>query len=272
MVRTPARCTRQPFHIGNGGARHREAPLRPRGAPALRAAALALALALARGPEAGGAERSFPPPAGTPFEIARPELLGPPGETLPRPADLALVFYDPQGVLPRGFEGFAAEVQAIFRGLGVEASWRVGGTYGGSAIPEVPLILLARDPVEGRRGTRIMGLVMRDQTPQRAVWLFLNAVRFSLGYPQGEAGGDVGSVARALARVAAHEIVHAVAPDEPHAADGLMRHSLDKRFLLGRRATIDARCAASFRTRLLDEWRQLLARAPTATPTQPVLP
>lgn len=272
MVRTRARCTRRPFHVAQGGARHRATPLRPRRELALRAAASTLALSFVFGPEARGAERSFPPPATTPFEITRPELLGPPGETLPRPADLALVFYDPQGSLPRGFEGFAAEVQAIFRSLGVEASWRVGGTYGGSPIPEVPVILLARDPVKGRSGARVMGLVLRDQAPQRAVWLFMDAVRSSLGYRPGEDGGDVGSVARALARVAAHEIVHAVAPDEPHAAEGLMRHSLDKRFLLGRGATLDARCAVSFRARLSDEWKQVLARAPSAKPPRPVLP
>ena len=216
-------------------------------------------------PWASGAEIGSSPLAIAPFDILGRELLVPPADTTPRPADLALVFFDPQGALPRGFESFAADVQAIFRGLGVEASWRVGGGYGESPIPEVPVILLARDPAKGRGLTRVMGLVRRDQVPQRAVWLFMGGVRFALGYPP---TGDMdyeGEVARALARVAAHEIVHAVAPDEPHAAEGLMRHSLDKRFLLGNRAIIDARCAASFRARLSAEWKQLLVRAPSAT-------
>jgi len=186
--------------------------------------------------------------------------------------DLALVFYDPQGALPRGFERFAAEVQSIFRGLGVEASWRVGGDFGLSPEPEVPVILLAQDPDKSRSETRVMGLVRRDQQPQRAVWLFMDGVRFALGYaPKAPANYD-GPIARALARVAAHEIVHAVAPDEPHASVGLMRHSLDKRFLLGRRAVIDARCASSFRTHLTDEWKQLVERGPSATLGPQVVP
>ena len=244
MVRTHARCTTRPSRIVAEGARHRPLAVRPRGGRALAATVLVLlALSFAREPLAAGAETDSTPLTVTPFDIPGRELVGPPGDVIPRPADLALVFYDPQNALPRGFDRFATEVQTIFRGLGIEASWRVGGNYGESEIPEVPVILLSRDPAKGRGQTRIMGLVRRDQVPQRAVWLFMEGVRFALGYPP---AGDVdyeGAIARALARVAAHEIVHAIAPDEPHAADGLMRHALDKRFLLGKRATIDGRPA-----------------------------
>ena len=52
----------------------------------------------------------------------------------------------------------------------------------------------------------------------------------------------------ALARVVAHEVVHAIVPDEPHAASGLMHHSMDRRFLLGVRAPIDEGCARGLPT------------------------
>ena len=221
-------------------------------------------------PLVSGAETGSVPLGVDLFDIPGHELRVPP-DALPRPADLALVFYDPQGALPHGFDRFASEVQSIFRVLGVEASWRVGGSYGESPIPEVPLILLARDPAHGRSQTRVMGLVRRDQEPQRVVWLFMDGVRFALGLPATGAASSDDAIARALARVAAHEIVHAVAPEEPHAAEGLMRHSLDKAFLLGKRATIDGRCAASFRARLSDEWKQLLVRA-TSVASRPTLP
>lgn len=237
-----------------------------------RAAAWSLGIALAFCPLARAVERDAAPVDPAAVDLAGRDTPAAPGDFRPRTADLVLVFYDPQGVLPRGFDRFAAEVQTIFRGLGIEASWRVGGNFGGASIPEVPVILLARDPNQKRGPERVMGLVRRDQEPQRAVWLFMEGVRFALGEPWPLLGDHDGAVARALARVAAHEIVHAVAPDEPHASEGLMRHALDKRFLLGRRATIDTRCANSFRARLTDEWQHLVVQAPAALTWPVVVP
>ena len=268
MARMLARRTTRPSRIADGGAHPRRAPLRPRAGRT--AAALCCGLSLALSPLAFGLEPDAARGDLAPRDLASRSLPSGPRDTLPRSADLALVFYDPQNMLPHGFDPFAAEVQSIFRGLGVEASWRVGGGYGGSPIPEVPVILLARDPNKERAGERVMGLVRRDQQPQRAVWLFMDGVRFALGHPTPGSGEADGAMARALARVAAHEIVHAVAPEEPHASEGLMRHSLDKRFLLGRRAPIDARCANSFRARLTDEWKELLVSAP-APPARPMV-
>lgn len=271
MARMLARGTRRPSRITRGALRHGTRALRPRGF-ALRRALLSLGLGFAFALSATGAEVASPPPGTMPLELAPPEIEAPPSGARTRAADLALVFYDPQGNLPRGFEGFAAEVQSIFRSLGVEAAWRVGGTYGQAPIPEVPVILLSRDPAKARGQARVMGLVRRDQQPQRAVWLFMEGVRFALGDPAQGVVDYEGATARALARVAAHEIVHAVAPDEPHASEGLMRHALDKRFLLGKRATIDARCARSFRARLSDEWKQLLVHAPAPSTLPFLLP
>lgn len=272
MARMFARGTARPSGTTQGPTRHRFTPFRPCAGRGPRAGALALALAVTLVPLAAGGETSTSRGDVLPFDLPGRELLAQPGDVVPRPADLALVFYDPQGALPRGFERFAAEVQSIFRGLGVEASWRVGGDFGVSAEPEVPVILLTQDPDKGRGETRVMGLVRRNQQPQRAVWLFMDGVRFALGYAPKAPVNYEGPIARALARVAAHEIVHAVAPDEPHASVGLMRHSLDKRFLLGRRAVIDARCASSFRTHLTDEWKERGGRGPSATLGPPVVP
>ena len=138
---------------------------------------------------AGAAERDLPAAAPTPaLEATSPGAREDrPGEALPRPADLRLVWFDPTGSLSEGFEIVAAEVQSIFRGLGVESSWRVGGGYGEAPGPEVPVILLARDPLAARVPQRVLGLVLREQEPQRAVWLFLENVRFTLALPGKEA-------------------------------------------------------------------------------------
>jgi hypothetical protein len=225
---------------------------------------LAAALWVSVPGNAGAAEpaRDLPGP-GLFFEPGGPRTHADPAEDLPRPSDLALVWFDPRGLLPRGFEALGAEVRGIFRGLGVEVSWRVGGSYGQSEIPEVPVILLPQDPARRRREQRIMGLVIAEQEPQRAVWVFLANVCFALGLPPPDRTPEPtleGPLARALARVAAHEIVHAIAPEAPHARQGLMRHALDRRFLLGERALIDPACAASFTTQLSEEWRRRRAR------------
>ena len=48
------------------------------------------------------------------------------------------------------------------------------------------------------------------------------------------------------ARVVAHEVIHAIAPDEPHARNGLMRHAMNRTFLLSDKAPLDGRCARAF--------------------------
>jgi hypothetical protein len=94
-----------------------------------------------------------------------------------------------------------------------------------------------------------MGLVMRDQLPTRAVWVFLSSVRWTLGHPAPErplTSREAWEVGLALARVVAHEVVHAIAPDAPHSHGGLMNHSLNRAFLLGPRSPLTGPCARAF--------------------------
>jgi hypothetical protein len=175
----------------------------------------------------------------------------------PRSADLTLVWFDPTTVLPKTFEALAGEVQSVFRAMGVEVGWRVGGQFGDSQGPEVPVILLPSDPAGKRRRERVMGLVVRDQRPHRAVWVFADTVRHALG---GEEKVNAHELARALGRVVVHEVVHAVAPKAPHAREGLMQHALGREILSGPGARVDAACASAFVARLADEWRRQNAK------------
>ena len=100
-----------------------------------------------------------------------------------------------------------------------------------------------------------MGLVLRGPKPTRVAWVFVNNVRAALGHDSVRTRPNlVGApdLVRAVARVAAHEVVHAIAPDEPHARDGLMSQALSRHFLLGARAPIDPRCASVFLGRLAE--------------------
>ena len=152
-------------------------------------------------------------------------LVPPPGPALDRrtpaatasPA-LALVWFDPDRLLPSASEPLGREVAATFRDIGVEVAWRQGGpgrSCGEGPVPEIPVILLPTDPRRGNEGAHVMGLVMRDQRPTRAVWVFLSSVRWTLGDPAPErplTPRQDREVALALARVVAHEVVHAIAP------------------------------------------------------------
>lgn len=150
----------------------------------------------------------------------------------------------------------AAEVRRIFKALGVDVAFRVAApdsTYGDGPVPEIPIVLLKEDPIVGRRSSHVMGLVVRRQEPNRVVWAFLENVRWTLRegrdreLPAAGQGRDLGL---ALGRVVAHEVIHAIAPDEPHARNGLMSHAMNRTFLLSEKPPLDGRCARAFLTGL----------------------
>jgi len=170
---------------------------------------------------------------------------------------LSLLWFDPQANLPEGFGTLGGEVASIFRGIGVEVRWTRAGpatVYGDSPLPEIPVILLREDPARTRADQHVMGLVMPQQAPSRPIWVFLRSVRLTLGHDVGRRRAATNAQARelaiALARVVAHEVVHSIAPDEPHSRGGLMNHSLNRSFLLGKGAPLDPQCAAAFLVRL----------------------
>jgi hypothetical protein len=172
---------------------------------------------------------------------------------------LRLLWFDPTRAVPaRATAALGDEVKSIFRGLGVDIDFSEAApdaTYGDGATPEIPVILLRDDPVEERRSKRVMGLIVRNQKPTRAIWAFLEHVRWTLGVSAlarslPVSGLEEHALGLALGRVVAHEVIHAVAPEEPHARNGLMSHSLDRAFLLGKRADLDGRCGRAFLSQL----------------------
>jgi hypothetical protein len=175
----------------------------------------------------------------------------------PAPAALTLVWFDVQNQLPEGFPTMASEVRAIFEEIGVRVAWRQarpGDTFGEGAQREIAVIGLAEDTSAARRERAILGLVVREAEPIRALWTFVGSIRRTLGIDAAE-GAPPGPVeasllARALARVIAHEVVHALAPDHPHAGAGLMKHALSRAVLLGPRRPLGAECARSVQTAL----------------------
>ncbi|HXB56458.1 MAG TPA: hypothetical protein VN461_16920 [Vicinamibacteria bacterium] len=238
----PTHPAPRPVGVAAGGTR----PARPRLHPRWLFALLALGGSPA---QTTGADLIPPSSAVVPPSGAAPDLRT--AAAAPSPA-LVLVWFDPNRLLPSASSSLQREVAATFRDIGVEVAWRQGGpgsTCEEGPVPELPIILLPSDPRRGSEGAHVMGLVIRNQRPTRAVWVFLSSVRWTLGHQAPEralTARQEGEVALALARVVAHEVVHAIAPDEPHSRGGLMNYSLNRAFLLGPRSPLTGPGARAF--------------------------
>jgi hypothetical protein len=219
--------------------------------PSLAATATALLAALAAGiasPAAAADGTGITAPAPGPLTSSpRPDL--PPGGSGAR--RLKLIWFDHAGLGWRDFETMARQPEEIFRPIGVQVSSRPGED--GSAYDpeaEIPVILLARDPAPGHDKAGVMGVVLRDQEPARAIWVYLSNVRRAVGQdPRIEVPPtprESLEMARAVGRVVAHELVHVVNPEAPHARDGLMRTQLGRSFLVSREASLDPSCRKAF--------------------------
>lgn len=187
-----------------------------------------------------------------------------PPATLRAPATrrVTLVCFDVQDEMRSGFAGVAEEVRSIFAELGVEVSWRLGppgASYDGAPEPELAVIVLGEDPAPARRSRSILGLVQSDQRPTRNVWAFVNNIKRAAGLDpdtgRQPAPFEYALLSRALGRVIAHEVVHAVAPGHPHDRRGLMKHSLSRSALLGDRAPLGQDCARAVLAGLAS-WRE----------------
>jgi hypothetical protein len=243
MFAASAHHAPRPVGVRLRAGRPRKAALGPRG--------LLASLAVLGSLTAAAADR-VPP---FPRESLRPgRIPAAPGPA--RSSALVLVLFDslPTPVVP--FPILAREVEAIFREIGVEVTWRQGGPGKGcedGPVPELPVIVLPADPRPGREGEHAMGLVIRDQQPRHAIWVFLSGVRWALGQPSLPGFADarrLQEIGLAVARVVAHEVVHAIAPEQPHTRGGLMNPALNRAFLLGPRTRLEGPLVRAFLNQL----------------------
>jgi hypothetical protein len=167
----------------------------------------------------------------------------------PRPASAAPIvtvhFADPEHVAPCGLEGVAAEAERLFAPLGVQLT---GAAQNDAA---VQVILLAADRSHGGLRPQAMGAVARSAHDPAVIWIVVPSVRRALGGSAEQWPTLPGPMlARALGRILAHEIVHLIAPDLPHADSGLMRASLGRALLLGEGEKLDPELGPTVRGRL----------------------
>lgn len=168
-------------------------------------------------------------------------------------ATLHLVCWDPEQILPLDLDQLTSEIQAVLQPTGIEIVAR--RAEGPSLAGELNVVFLSGDRAPGHSKRRAMGLVKRD--PNSALWIFTGMVRQTLGLTRrsdfDRPWEERRNYPRALGRVVAHEIVHTLVPDEPHATSGLMQATLGRDFLTASRAPIDRRFAGALARRLSGE-------------------
>jgi hypothetical protein len=154
---------------------------------------------------------------------------------------LRLVWIDVVGSAPFAYAAASREAAAILAAAGVDAEWTAGDPSTVTGDTELKIVLMAAAAYGAGLPERVMGSTLRGGQ-SRTVWIYLSNVLRALGLPHRSAR-DLGrsqqeQVARALGRVIAHEIVHAVAPDLPHSRAGLMAHAIGGSLLLQARVAL----------------------------------
>lgn len=181
----------------------------------------------------------------------------------PQSSCLVLEWMDPHQLLPTGERWTAKETSRILDGAKIPTRWDWSRGNDGDRSPatgehrlRVVLVPSAPSGPGWRLAANTLGATVRDgKTAPPAVYIFYHSIVSVLGRGLSKHGRDprvsdphfLGRASRALGRVIAHEIAHALAPGEPHSSSGLMQAGLGTKLLTARqKVTID------------DEWRRVL--------------
>jgi hypothetical protein len=215
-----------------------------RSARVVLAAFAAMAAApLAAGPLAWGP--ASPGRLGQPCAVASPSTSD---------VDLSLVWVDVTGASRFAFPGASRELVALLARMGVKATVRLADARSVSTERELTLILLPRQPAGTRLHHAVMGATQRAEAPVRAIWVYTGGVGATLGlsWPPAPRWSlfQRRDFALALGRVVAHEVVHAVAPGQPHVEGGLMARSMGRPLLLAKHLEIAPAITHAFRAAL----------------------
>ena len=157
-------------------------------------------------------------------------------------------------------------MRSILGAAGVDVVWDKGAT-GPLAPGAIAVILLNAEPARVALRPGVMGCVIKGDGPS-VLWVNLTTVARVLGLDARShvawSGRERQQVATALGRVVAHEIVHLIAPQLPHATQGLLSTVLHRYHLVYQRLRLDGESADGFllATRLRDTSRPADAAAP----------
>jgi hypothetical protein len=169
-------------------------------------------------------------------------------------ATLLLIWHDPFGLLSGSLAPAFQEVHSIFEGAGIDARI-VQGMHGiecGDIQTKglVANVLLHKtQPSTWGLDEWALGVAVEDY-----VYIFFHNIVRTLGLNlEGRYRREpetMRQLARAVGRVAAHKIIHIVAPSQTHANEGLMTARLTKRSLTRKHLRLDPDTAAFVQDKL----------------------
>ncbi len=168
---------------------------------------------------------------------------------------LALIWHDNYDLLPQGFDRVARDIQTSFAEMGIAVSWDAENTPKSAAV-RVQVVLKAADPTSWGLPKHTMGVVIGNKIPRSSVFIFLPNVLRTLGYgpelKRMRPPKEVAFIARGLARVVAHEVIHAVVPEHGHDGGGLLAPKLKRKALTWRHLDLDDATQELLLARLTD--------------------
>ena len=156
---------------------------------------------------------------------------------------------------PTLFDGLSAEARALLATAGVRTEWRPAAPDAAARDAEALVIVLPEAP--GAHPLCTLGAAVAEEGVARAGWVYAGPVARLLGLDirrkETWSPHEARAFARALGRVAAHELVHVFLPELPHSRSGLMRASLRAQDLVGGAPAVDGTTRVALRHWLIAE-------------------
>jgi hypothetical protein len=165
---------------------------------------------------------------------------------------LTLSWSDGHGLVPEG-DAVRSEVDAILWNAGLSTRWVE--EVDRARLASVRVVVSPSEPSGPGWNLEPPALgVYLVSEESSAAFVFHDRVLAVLGLSRSgvRTPAERRMLARALARVAVHEIVHRIAPALPHAEAGIMRSRLDRALLTRERAFLDSSSVASLLELLVD--------------------
>lgn len=184
----------------------------------------------------------------------------PPTDDLPSEASALLhidiAIFDGVPMSDSALGSIRDELEEIFAGIGVQLGWvdREAFPQVRTESVEFRAHIMPIQPTTWGFRPRAMGTVLSPEPPYNVYIFFPTTVRTVKrleGSHYGRYGASCRQVARAIARVTAHEIFHVLAPDLPHSKEGIMKRALNRNDLLLEKPLIDPAFADVSRQALL---------------------
>lgn len=170
----------------------------------------------------------------------------------PEARHLRLCWRDAHGRYPLALDVIQSEVATILAAVDVEVRWVDEVEAAGEAVLSV--ILMNELPTSWRVPRGAMGVSLKQDRPSNAVFLLLPAIMVNVGLEPSMTRVPTPreriDLAKAIARVVVHEIVHVLAPELEHRDDAVFRSSMSSYALLHEDIEPDEEVGKALRTGL----------------------